>query len=405
MNKIFFLSIILFLSFVSCKNNKKKDFTIVQSSESIDYSSPDYIKYEFEKVNKKIDVEISSKNNHYTWMAGVTCDSLNGSLIFGPIFTNNLFLISKLKLTKCNGGYKVEGVICNISPCDISNIKIASAIMLNLDKATLKDVRSSSKMYTETLKSGSANSFSIKVSTIENSYVNSISNVDKLYKEGYQHFDSSKSLHQKSKIDAEFSDVGICIEEYVIHYNSFGGKNELIDKNYLLDTIFNYPSISEMFSGISDFRNDDEFENLNSLGEYEFEGIGKIESKFSRIKEEEKWKARREQAIARNKSYADNIGKKFVDARNPALAYGNFEFDPLATNFERFKNSPCYSKLGFDPIQALKDSIGLEKEYQACEKEYRIKKNTKMFIYFFTAFMLLIITMVLFKKYYKKRID
>lgn len=108
--------------------------------------------------------------------------------------------------------------------------------------------------------------------------------------------------------------------------------------------------------------------------------------------------------MARAKAYASNLPKKFAEARNPALAYGDYEFDSKATNFERFKNSPCYSKLGFDPIKAMNDSVGLEKEYQVCEKEHRIKRNTKIFIYFFTAFVLFIITMVLFKKYYKKRI-
>jgi hypothetical protein len=228
--------------------------------------------------------------------------------------------------------------------------------MLNLDKAILKEVRSSSKMYTETLKSGSANSFSIKVSTTENSNVNSI-----------------------SKNDDEYSDVGICIEEYVIHYNSFGGKNELIDKNYLLDTIFNYTTISEMFSGIRDFRNDDEFENLNPQGVYEYDGIGKKKRELSKT---EKIKSMADLRNDYNKraEYQKELVKTIGDkaeavAYNPYMAYKSYEFDQYKTNYDRFKNSPCFQKLGFDPMKALKDSIGLEIDYHACDKE--IKQNMK----------------------------
>ena len=161
-NLFLFYSTLFFLV-VSCKNNKKEDFSIIQSSENIDYSSPEYIKYQFDKLDKKIEDEISSKNNHYTWMAGVEGDSLNGSVTFNPKLTNDFFLISKLKLTKVKEEYIVEGVICNTSPCDISSVKIASAIMLGSDSDNIKFIRSSSKIYSETLKSGSANSFSVLV--------------------------------------------------------------------------------------------------------------------------------------------------------------------------------------------------------------------------------------------------
>ncbi len=438
------------MTFIGCKNNKMKDYSVVYSSKDIDYSSPDYIKYQFDKLDKKIDKEISSKNDHYTWMDDVINDCTNGTILFEPKYTGNLFLISKLKLTKHFGGYKVEGVISNTSPFDISNIKIASAIMLISIKDSVKSIRSSSKIYAEKLNSGTANAFSIDVSIIDKSRLTSISDVKNLPQENSVDSDSSSSILDELKIKDEYYNLGISIEEYVIHYKTFGSPSEVIDKNYLSDTIYNYnTSFSEIVYGVSDFRNEDDFENINPLGQYEFDGIGKIESKYSKIKGEEKWKALHDLMVARakgvqsfgnnpatkddvgnpttsqttvkppektdlnasyerlkarNKSYAANIGKKFVDARNPALAHGNFEFDQYVTNVDRFKNSPCYDKLGFNPVKALKDSIGLEQEYQACENEYRIKRNTKMFIYFFTAFMLFIITMVLFKKYYKKRI-
>ena len=82
-----------------------------------------------------------------------------------------------------------------------------------------------------------------------------------------------------------------------------------------------------------------------------------------------------QKGINNAKSYQASLPIKFAEFRNPALAGGDYEFGSKATNFERFKNSPCYNKLGFNPIQAKTDSIGLEMEYQACEKE--TKQNMK----------------------------
>ena len=76
------------------------------------------------------------------------------------------------------------------------------------------------------------------------------------------------------------------------------------------------------------------------------------------------------------KDLTKNIGAKAeAVAYNPYMSFKSYEFDPNPINFERFKNSPCYNKLGFNPIQAKTDSIGLEMEYQACEKE--TKQNMK----------------------------
>ena len=47
-----------------------------------------------------------------------------------------------------------------------------------------------------------------------------------------------------------------------------------------------------------------------------------------------------------------------------------YSFDPQATNFERFKNSPCYDKIGFSPTR---DMASLESQYSECENEYYTK--------------------------------
>jgi hypothetical protein len=64
-----------------------------------------------------------------------------------------------------------------------------------------------------------------------------------------------------------------------------------------------------------------------------------------------------ERLKARNKSYADNIGKKFVDARNPALAYGNYEFDQYTTNIDRYRGygKKVFNEIGFNPLEENED--------------------------------------------------
>lgn len=57
--------------------------------------------------------------------------------------------------------------------------------------------------------------------------------------------------------------------------------------------------------------------------------------------------------IALAKNYAANIGQKFVAARNPALAYGNYEFDQYTTNVDRYRGygKETFNKLGFNPLE------------------------------------------------------
>lgn len=63
-------------------------------------------------------------------------------------------------------------------------------------------------------------------------------------------------------------------------------------------------------------------------------------------------------------------------------AYSKIEsFDAADLNFDRFKNSSCYDKIGFNPSW---DMDGLENEYQNCESEHRfqILKNVIYVIIF-----------------------
>ena len=115
-------------------------------------------------------------------------------------------------------------------------------------------------------------------------------------------------------------------------------------------------------------------------------------------KRKEELNALREQLIAQSKDYWNSLPKKFEQARNPALAFGDYEFDPKATNFERFKNSPCYDKLGFDPIEAMSDSISLEREYQTCEKEYKMQELKKIGYFILTAIIMFLIVFLIYKK-------
>lgn len=70
--------------------------------------------------------------------------------------------------------------------------------------------------------------------------------------------------------------------------------------------------------------------------------------------------------------------KNLVEFKDPQLARGNYEFGARETNVDRYKNSPCFNKLGFNPNEAKTDSIRLEAEYKACEKEYRMNKLKKL---------------------------
>jgi hypothetical protein len=80
-------------------------------------------------------------------------------------------------------------------------------------------------------------------------------------------------------------------------------------------------------------------------------------------------------------------------------------FSPEATNFERFRNSPCYPELGFDASRDLKL---LEQQYDECESRKR-RKATKSILKTsgFTVIVILLtlgfLTTLFSKSYYRKK--
>ena len=83
--------------------------------------------------------------------------------------------------------------------------------------------------------------------------------------------------------------------------------------------------------------------------------VGKSTTSQTTVKPPEKtdWNAKYQEAVARNKQYAATLPKKFADARNPALAHGNFEFDQYVTNVDRYRGygKETFNKLGFNPLE------------------------------------------------------
>lgn len=66
--------------------------------------------------------------------------------------------------------------------------------------------------------------------------------------------------------------------------------------------------------------------------------------------------------------------------------YGKIQsFDAVETDFERFKNSPCYDIIGFNPTWEM-DS--LEKEYQDCERKHNF--NILMIVVGVIVFLIII---------------
>jgi len=56
---------------------------------------------------------------------------------------------------------------------------------------------------------------------------------------------------------------------------------------------------------------------------------------------------------AESEKSAANVGKEAIKARNPLLAYGNYEFDQYATNVDRYRGygASTFNKLGFNPLE------------------------------------------------------
>lgn len=73
-----------------------------------------------------------------------------------------------------------------------------------------------------------------------------------------------------------------------------------------------------------------------------------------------------------------------------------YTFDAEAMNYERFKNSPCFEKLGFSPMWDMKD---LEQRYNECEGEHNLKKGTG---YFFLIMFGTVIVVVIYLSNSKK---
>lgn len=87
--------------------------------------------------------------------------------------------------------------------------------------------------------------------------------------------------------------------------------------------------------------------------------VGSPTTSQTTIKPPEKtdFKARREQLIAQSKDYWNSLPKKFEQARNPALAYGNYEFDQFTTNVDRYRgyNRKVFNEVGFNPLEENED--------------------------------------------------
>jgi hypothetical protein len=84
--------------------------------------------------------------------------------------------------------------------------------------------------------------------------------------------------------------------------------------------------------------------------------------------------------VQRGKFYDQNQASILSQSIRPMQAYGNYEFDPVSTNFYRFKNSPCFEKLGFNAVRAMNDSLNFELEYQSCEISYKNDQSKKRFL-------------------------
>ncbi len=78
--------------------------------------------------------------------------------------------------------------------------------------------------------------------------------------------------------------------------------------------------------------------------------------------------------------YFANIGIRQLieNSRNPFQAARVVEFDAKATNYERYRTSPCFNTLGFSPFM---DSVKQASNYSECEKAYYAKYRNKILLY------------------------
>lgn len=97
-------------------------------------------------------------------------------------------------------------------------------------------------------------------------------------------------------------------------------------------------------------------------------------------------KAQKDRDDARTQSYEDKNTWPTVSS-----------FDTEATNFERFEQSPCYNKIGFDPAWDIEN---LEESYSDCENEIYIK--TSFNVLYILAFIIIIGIVIYYSKQKKK---
>ena len=81
----------------------------------------------------------------------------------------------------------------------------------------------------------------------------------------------------------------------------------------------------------------------------------------------------------RNKEWGEHgameAAKSYIDPNQAARV---ISFDSKATNFDRYKSSPCYNTLGFSPLGDLKEQ---ENRYLKCEEVYYKKRNKNIVLY------------------------
>ena len=83
--------------------------------------------------------------------------------------------------------------------------------------------------------------------------------------------------------------------------------------------------------------------------------VGNSTTSQTTVKPPEKtdFNAERQKLIGDAKTYWSTLPKKVVDARNPALAHGNFEFDQYVTNVDRYRGygKKVFNQIGFNPLE------------------------------------------------------
>jgi len=71
--------------------------------------------------------------------------------------------------------------------------------------------------------------------------------------------------------------------------------------------------------------------------------------------------------------------ERSMDRNDKNAQMTSFTFDPNATNYERFKSSPCFDKIGFSPmkLQTPEAVKALEEIYSDCEYQHVLSKTIK----------------------------